>query len=250
MQPRRRRHGRSPRCIDRFDCKGGIAPAAGNPDLGMMVSRAKDRRKDEFTHLRLGLALPSRPGVFRLHFLSTTSDPMSAKRASSSPGAASSPEHAVTNAILLTAALGWGFSLLIQRGRLTWPPLALLSSLSTLAGCLALVGPLILARSGGKQGSLGELVWLTGGLLVWLFDIAAALRGSSRGLSWATPLGDRTMGLVMLAVLLAGWRCSLAGRDWSWTNVMGWALGVFWVAMAAGSWFLTPASGLSGLVSR
>src|SRR5271157_6012851 len=83
---------------------------------------------------------------------------MSAKRASSSPGAVSSPEHAVTNAILLTAALGWGFSLLIQRGRLTWPPLALLSSLSTLAGCLALVGPLILARSGGKEGSLGELV--------------------------------------------------------------------------------------------
>jgi len=175
---------------------------------------------------------------------------MSAKRASSSPGAASSPEHAVTNAILLTAALGWGFSLLIQRGRLTWPPLALLSSLSTLAGCLALVGPLILARSGGKEGSLGELVWLTGGLLVWLFDIAAALQGSSRGLNWATPLGDRTMGLAMLAVLLAGWRCGLASRDWSWTNVMGWALGVFWVAMAAGSWFLTPASGLSGLVSR
>ncbi len=175
---------------------------------------------------------------------------MSAKRASSSPGAASSPEHAVTNAILLTAALGSGFSLLIQKGRLTWPPLALLSNLSTLAGCLALVGPLILARSGGKQGSLGELVWLTGGLLVWLFDIAAALRGASRGLTWATPLGDRTMGLVMLAVLLAGWRCGLASRDWSWTNVMGWALGVFWVAMAAGSWFLTPASGLSGLGSR
>ena len=87
----------------------------------------------------------------------------------------------MTNAILLTAALGWGFSLLIQRGRLTWPPLALLSSLSTLAGCLALVGPLILARSGGKEGSLGELVWLTGGLLVWLFDIAAALQGSGAG---------------------------------------------------------------------
>jgi hypothetical protein len=175
---------------------------------------------------------------------------MSAKRASSSPGAASSSEHAVTNAILLAAALGWGFSLLIQRGRLTWPPLALLSSLSTLAGCLALVGPLILARSGGKEGSLGELVWLTGGLLLWLFDIAAALQGSPRGLNWTTPLGDRTMGLAMLAVLLAGWRCGLASRDWSWTNVMGWALGIFWVAMAVGSWFLVPAAGLSGLLSR
>jgi hypothetical protein len=175
---------------------------------------------------------------------------MSAKRASSSPGAASSPEHALTNAILLTAALGWGLSLLIQKGRLTWPPLALLSSLSTLAGCLALVGPLILARSGVKEASLGELVWLTGGVLIWLFDIAAALQGSSRVLNWATPLGDRTMGLAILAVLLAGWRCGLASRDWSWTNVIGWALGVFWVAMAVGSWWLAPASSLSGLVSR
>src|SRR5271165_4337961 len=110
---------------------------------------------------------------------------MSARRASSSAGAASSPEHALTNAILLTAALGWGLSLLIQKGRLTWPPLALLASLSTLAGCLALVGPLILGRSGGKEGSLGELVWLTGGLLVWLFDIAPALQASPRGVNWA-----------------------------------------------------------------
>ena len=128
------------------------------------------------------------------------------------PGAAGSPEHAVTNAILLAVAFGWGLSLLFQRGRLTWPPMALLSSLSTLAGCLALVGPLILARSGGKEGSLGELAWMTGGLLIWLFDLAAAFQGASRGLNWTTPLGDRTMGLTMLAVLLAGWRCGLAER--------------------------------------
>jgi len=175
---------------------------------------------------------------------------MSAKRPSSPSRTTGSPDHAVTNAILLTAALGWGLALLIQRGRLTWPPYALLSSLSTLAGCLALVGPLILARSGGKDGSLGELVWLTGGLMVWLFDLSAALQGQGRSLNWATPLGERTMGLAILAVLLAGWRCGLAGRDWSWTNVTGWALGLFWVGMAAGSWFLAPSTGLSTLVSR
>ncbi len=176
---------------------------------------------------------------------------MCAKRASSSSGgAASSPEHAVTNAILFAVALGWGFSLLFQRGRLTWPPMALLSSLSTLAGCLALVGPLILARSGGKEGSLGELAWMTGGLLIWLFDLAAAFQGASRGLNWTTPLGDRTMGLTMLAVLLAGWRCGLAERDWSWTNVVGWTLGIFWVGMAFGSWLLTQPSSLWSLVSR
>ncbi len=176
---------------------------------------------------------------------------MSAKRASnSSSGEASPSDHAIRNAILLMAALGWGLSLLIQRGRLAWPPLGLLSSLSTLAGCLALVGPLILARSGGQQGSLGEMAWLTGGLLVWLFDLATALQGQVRTMNWTTPLGDRTMGLAILAVLLAGWRCGLASRDWSWTNVTGWLLGIFWVGMAAGSWFLAPPSALSGLVSR
>ena len=118
-----------------------------------------DRRIDESTagsdraHIRR-----SGPSIFPLPFIGKTSDPMSARRSSSSSGAATSPEHALTNAILLTAALGWGLSLLIQRGRLTWPPMALLSSLSTMAGCLALVGPLILARSGAtgwKPGRAG-----------------------------------------------------------------------------------------------
>jgi hypothetical protein len=175
---------------------------------------------------------------------------MSAKRASSSSEASGSSEPAVTNAILLALALGWGVTLLVHRGRLTWPPLALLSSLSTLAGCLALVGPLILARSGSDEKGLGELVWLFGGLLLWLFDLAGALRGQAWSQNWTTPLGDRTMGLVILAVLLAGWKCGLPGRGWSWTNVTGWALGLFWVGLAAGSWFLTPTSGLASLVAR
>lgn len=175
---------------------------------------------------------------------------MSAKRAGGPSANAGSSDHAVGNALLLAAALALGLTLLVRRGRLTWPPLELLSSLSTLAGCLALVGPLILARSGGREGSLGELVWLTGGLLLWLFDLAGAFQGQARTMNWTTPLGERTMGLVILAVLLAGWKCGLAGRNWSWTNVTGWALGLFWVGLAAGSWFLTPSTGLSTLVSR
>jgi hypothetical protein len=175
---------------------------------------------------------------------------MTAKRSSSASEGSGSSDHAVTNAILLMIALGWGLSVLYQRGRLTWPPLGLLASLSTLAGCLALVGPLILARAGERDGSLGELVWLTGGLLVWLFDIAAAIQGHARTVNWATPLNERTMGLAILAVLLAGWRCGLAGRDWSWTNVTGWTLGLFWVGLAAGSWFFLPSSGAPVLVWR
>ncbi len=166
---------------------------------------------------------------------------MSGKRSPASPsrsGGSSASGSAVTNAILLAAALAWGLSLLVQRGRLTWPPYAMLSSLATLAGCLALVGPFILFRSGEIQGSLGELVWLTAGLILWAFDLAAIGQGQWRTLPWATPLSDRTLGLVVLAVLLAGWRCGLAQRNWSWTNVVGCLLGAFWVGMALFSWMM------------
>jgi hypothetical protein len=165
---------------------------------------------------------------------------MSAKRtAGSSPRASTSSGSAITNAILVATALAWGMSLLVQRGRLTWPPYSLLSSLATLAGCLALVGPLIFFRSGEIQGSLGELAWMTAGILIWAYDIAAVLQGQWRSLQWATPLSDRTLGLTVLAVLVAGWKCGLAQRNWSWTNVAGCLLSAFWVAMAICSLMLT-----------
>jgi hypothetical protein len=151
-------------------------------------------------------------------------------------GSASRP---IVNALLVGAALFWGISLLVRGGRLTWPPYGLLHSLSTLAGCLALVGPLILIRNGEISGSLGELVWLTAGLLVWVSDIEGILGGQWRSMHWANPLHDRAMGLTMLAVLLAGWKCGLANWKWSWTNLTGWLLGTFWIGIAIFSWFLT-----------
>ena len=96
--------------------------------------------------------------------------------------------------MLIGAALVWGAAHLFQRGRLTWPPYQLLASLSTLAGCLALVGPVILARSGEIEGSLGELMWLVGGFLVWVFDIEGVLQGRWQTIPWATPLSDRSDG--------------------------------------------------------
>jgi hypothetical protein len=168
---------------------------------------------------------------------------MSAKRppGSSSRNAPAGSGSAIVNALLIAAALGWGLMLLVQRGRMTWPPYTLLSNLATLAGCLALVGPIVLFRSGEVQGSLGELAWLTAGLLIWSFDIAAVLQGQWRSIHWATPLSDRTLGLTVLAVLVAGWKCGLAQRNWSWTNVAGCLLSAFWVAMAVCSWLLaTP----------
>ena len=108
------------------------------------------------------------------------------------PPQASNP--AIANALLVGAALLCGAALLVQKGRLTWPPYQLLSSLSTLAGCLALVGPLILIRSGEIEGSLGELLWLTGGLLVWFFDIEAVMQGRWKTMPWATPLSRPNAG--------------------------------------------------------
>ena len=147
---------------------------------------------------------------------------------------------AITNALLIGASILWGISLLVQRGRLSWPPYALLSSLATLAGCIALVGPLILYRSSSSEGSLGELGWLTAGILLWLFDGVSVMQGQWKTVHWATPISDRTLGLTILAVLIAGWKCGLNRRNWSWTNVTGWLLSTFWIGMALCSWFLSP----------
>jgi hypothetical protein len=149
----------------------------------------------------------------------------------------------IVNALLVVAAVGYGVSILVSRGRLAWPPNQLLASLYTVAGCLALVGPIVLARREAGEGGLGELLWMTGGLIVWVFDALALTRNDWQATAWATPIGYQTMGLTILAVLLAGWRCRISGRGWGWTNVTGWLLGVFWVGMAL-STFL-PARGLS-----
>ncbi|HKI17288.1 MAG TPA: hypothetical protein VKA15_05390, partial [Isosphaeraceae bacterium] len=85
---------------------------------------------------------------------------MSDKSLGLSSNRGSSGNRPIINALLVGAALVWGVSLLVRGGRLTWPPYALMNSLSTLAGCLALVGPLVLIRNGAISGSLGELVWL------------------------------------------------------------------------------------------
>jgi len=162
----------------------------------------------------------------------------------SSPAAASPP---LTNALLLVAAVSYGLVLLVSRGRVTWPPHQLLASLFTVAGCLALVGPLVLARGESGEGGLGELLWMSGGLLIWVFDAAAAFRGQWQTTAWVTPLDAERMGLIMLAMLLAGWRYRTGGRSWSWTNVTGWILGLFWVGMAF--WTLLPAR-TSGLGPR
>lgn len=148
------------------------------------------------------------------------------------------------NAILLGTALCYGMALLVNQGHVSWPPHQLLASLYTVSGCLALVGPIVLARGEG-EGGLGELLWMTGGLLIWVFDAVYLVRGEWRSTAWVTPLGYQPMGLTMLAVLLAGWRCRVSGRNWSWTNVTGWVLGVFWVGLAVSTLWSARSVGLA-----
>ena len=177
---------------------------------------------------------------------------MATKRASNRPVSSSgtgsvSASSPLITALLLATAIGYGIMVLVTRGRISWPPVELLASLYTVAGCLALVGPFVLLRREGGESGLGELLWMTGGLLVWVFDIVATLRGGWRTALWATPLDYQTMGLIILAVLVAGWRCKVAVRGWSWTNVTGWILGLFWVGLAIST--LVP-SRLSAVVAR
>src|SRR4051812_25040122 len=168
--------------------------------------------------------------------------PMAAKRFTPKPQSTSVATSPLVNAVLVGGAVAYGLATLVTRGNVSWPPHQLLASIYTLAGCLALIGPVLLARAEAGEGGLGELLWMTGGLLVWVFDVVAVVQGQWRTMSWATPLGYRTMGLTILAVLLAGWRCRLAGRNWSWTNVTGWVIGLFWVALALATFL--PGRGL------
>ncbi len=136
-------------------------------------------------------------------------------------------------ALWLIVALGLGVWTLVARGKLDWPPTQLLASSYTIAGCLALVGPILLLRKEAGDLGLGELIWMAGGLMIWIFDGASLVRGETRAMAWATPLGYQPMGLTILAITLAAWRCRVGGANWSWSNVTGWTLGIFWVAMAA-----------------
>jgi hypothetical protein len=158
---------------------------------------------------------------------------MTAKRASARPAAtAVAPASPLVNATLLAAASAYALWLLVARGRVSWPPSDLIASLYTLAGCFALVGPVVLVRRLGPDSGVGDTLWMVGGLLTWLFNLSALIRGEGRLATIATPIASSTMGLVMLAVLMASWRTRGGSRSWSWTNVAGWALGVFWVCLA------------------
>ena len=158
-----------------------------------------------------------------------------AKRNGSSSSMATSKSSSMApaspwwTALLIFAAIGYATWVLVQRGRLSWPPYGPLASAYTIAGGIALIGPIVLAKWGDAGEPIGERIWRTGGFLIWILDLASIARGQIGVLQWITPVDAGQMGLIMLAVMASGWsRSSGGGFRWSWTNLVGWCLGVLW----------------------
>ena len=148
------------------------------------------------------------------------------------PTAGATAASPALNLVILGAAAAYGVWLLVARGRMSWPPTDLVANLFTLAGCIALAGPVILLRRDVGEGGVGDSAWLTGGVLLWVFNLASLARGDGRWATLATPISASTLGLTMLAVVVAAWRMRGGGNSWSWTNLTGWVLGIFWVGVA------------------
>ncbi|GIW88862.1 MAG: hypothetical protein KatS3mg108_3186 [Isosphaeraceae bacterium] len=140
---------------------------------------------------------------------------------------------ALGNAAIITIALALGLWTLVHRRQLDWPPSRLFAAATTLTGYLALAGPLVLGRRTVHAAGLGDVVWLTVGLLFWLYNAASFLRGRFDLDQLHNPISPVGLGLAVAAVALASWRLHGPGRLWTWTNVTGWLLGLFWITAGA-----------------
>lgn len=156
------------------------------------------------------------------------------KRAS---GAGAGTPSALANLVFVAIALGFGLWILVLRGQVTWPPDRLLASLAIVAGCIGLVGPLVLARSAAAEPGLGTALWWFGGVLLWLQNLAMLTRGEFEVAQCPIALGAQPMGLAVLAALIATWRTHGVGQTSSWPNVLGWILGIFWIGSGLASFF-------------
>lgn len=135
------------------------------------------------------------------------------------------------NVVVLSGAMSLGLWLLVSRGLIAWPPMRLLGSLATVVGCIAACGPIVLVRRGKRELATGDLLWMVGGILVWVHAALALLAGTFRLELVPTPLAPSVMGTFIGTVLIAGWLLNGGSQNWTWTNVIGWMLGCFWVGL-------------------
>ena len=147
----------------------------------------------------------------------------------SGSGLASSP---LANAGLVAGALAYGLWALVDRGRISWPPRELLTAGTTFAGCLAIIGPIVVGRRETSQAGLGDILWLAGGLLIWVFDLAslAARPVSRRFLDQPARLDHDGSRRPRRRPRRDPAR--VAVKSWSWTNVVGILLALFWIGSA------------------
>ncbi|MHC5540650.1 hypothetical protein ACYOEI_20725, partial [Singulisphaera rosea] len=78
-------------------------------------------------------------------------------KSSASPSSSGTSSPPLVTALMVAAALSYGLGLLVMKGRVNWPPHQLMASIYTVAGCLAMVGPFVLARVESSERGLGEL---------------------------------------------------------------------------------------------
>jgi hypothetical protein len=151
----------------------------------------------------------------------------------SRPPAMSKP---MANLVILAISLFLFGRLGVSRGWISWPPSHLSAILAAFAGWIALTGPFVLFRYEEQSGGmgLGDRVWITCGLFLWMrhgLDLAVGRIPSFESL--ATAVSSRDMAILAMACLVGGILSRPKQTHWTWTNLMGWALTISWIASAA-----------------
>lgn len=152
------------------------------------------------------------------------------------------------NFVILSVALLLFLRVSVRQGWINWPPSNLAAILTAFAGWLALAGPLVLFRHEEQTGSMGtgDRVWIITGIIIWLRFLISVSSGRVPGFdSISTIVKPSDMALISVACLLAGVLSRPKRVYWTWTNLVGWALGLCWVATV-----LIPSDpGLLGLLT-
>jgi hypothetical protein len=152
------------------------------------------------------------------------------------------------NFLIITAALLLFLRVSVRQGWVNWPPSNLSAILSALAGWVAIVGPLVLFRHEEQTGAmgLGDRVWITTGIVIWLRFLQGVATGRIPGFDSITSLVKPSdMAIITLACLIGGMISRPKRVYWTWTNLVGWGLGLCWLATV-----LIPSDpGLLGLLT-
>lgn len=137
------------------------------------------------------------------------------------------------NLLILSGAVILFVKVGIRQGWIQWPPANLGSILASLAGWIALAGPLILFRHEEQTGGMGigDRVWVTTGFLLWLKIAIQLFTGRFPSIeAVATIVGPTDMALISMACLAGGLIGRPKSSHWTWTNLVGWGLSLCWLS--------------------